>query len=159
MKRKHKPVSQAELLARMPRAFRPKLDRGQLLNLGLAHIVNLDSIARGEAGEDTLWQWVGGTLTWCKVAEALGVEVEAMNQQLQLATRLVERYGRTGRVVFTGEDYQLAKEGVGVMDLLAEKVDRPTAVMAADWSEAKVNELSAACAQQRAAAADERRAA
>jgi hypothetical protein len=159
MKRKHKPVSQAELLARMPRAFRPKLDRGQLLDLGLAHIVNLDSIARGEAGEETLWDWVGGTLTWSKVAEALGIEVDAMNEQLQLATRLVERYGRTGRVIFTGEDYQLAKVGVMVMDRLAEKVDRPTAVMAADWSEAKINELSAACAQQRAAAADERRAA
>lgn len=69
-----------------------------------------------------------------------------MNAQLHLATELVERYGRTGHIVFTGPGYQLAKLGTEQMDALARLIDRPTACIAADWGEAKVNELAQACA-------------
>lgn len=86
-------------------------------------------------------------LTWSKVAELLRVGEPEMRTQLELASTLVERFGRTGRVLFTGEEYQL-KDGVGVMDQLAELVDRPTAVIAAEWSERKVNELSESCRQR-----------
>lgn len=120
-----------------PRGLRPKLTDDQRQDLGLAHIVNLDTLARGEADEGTLWEWVGGTLTWSRVAELLQVGVDEMKAQLELVTTVVERYGRTGRAVFTGPEYQLAKAGVGFMDDLAAIVDRATAIAAADWSEAR----------------------
>ena len=44
-------------------------------------------------------------------------------------------FKRTGRVGFNGAEYQLAKDGIGYMDQLAEIVDQRTAIEAADWSE------------------------
>jgi hypothetical protein len=126
-----------------PRGLRPRLAADQVRDLGLAHVVNLDAIAHDQANEATLWQWIGGVLTWSRVAEQLRAGVPEMQQQVDLATRLVVRHRRTGRVGFSGEDYQLAKEGLQVMDQLAEMVDRPTAVAAAEWSERKVNQLAA----------------
>lgn len=145
---KRKPLSKTELIARLHRGPRPKLTHDQRLDLGLCHAVNLDVIARGEAQESMLWDWVGSVLTWSKAAEMLGLGVDEMVEQLALAERLVSRYGRTGRVAFDGPDYQLAKVGLEVMDQLAHQVDRPTAVAAADWSERRVNEMAAECARR-----------
>jgi hypothetical protein len=123
-----------------PRGLRPKLTDDQLRDLGLAHVINLDTLARGEADEATLWQWVGGCLTWSRVAELLKVGEDEMADQLELVATVVERFGRTGRAVFTGPEYQLAKAGVGYMDDLAAIVDRPTVTAAAEWSEARCNQ-------------------
>jgi hypothetical protein len=134
-----------------PRGLRPKLDRGQLRDLALSHVVNLDAIAKGQADEDILWQWVGGILTWSRVADKLQIGGIEMTFQVELAIRLVERYRRTGRILFDGLDYQQAKVGVEVMDLLAEEVDVIVATEAADWSEARIERMSAECAQRIAA--------
>lgn len=134
-----------------PRGLRPKLTRDQLQDLGLAHMVNLDTLAKGEADEATLWQWVGGCLTWSRVADLLQVGQAEMTEQLQLVAAVVERYGRTGRAVFTGPEYQLAKAGVGYMDDLAAIVDKPTAIAAAEWSEARCNAWAAENKQGKAA--------
>lgn len=150
MAKPRKPLSRAELLNRMPRAFRPRLDAGQRRDLALCHISNLDSIARGEAIEQTLWDWVGAVLTWSKAAELLDRGTDEMHLQVEVATRLVNRYRQTGRILFTGEDYQLAKLGVDVMDALADAADRPTAVQAADWGEAMLQKMSQACQSHRA---------
>lgn len=136
-----------------PRGLRPKLDAGQLTDLALAHIVNLDMISRGEADEATLWQMVGGVLTWSRTADLLGVGVAEMRAQLELATRVVERFGRTGRIGFSGLEYQAAKLGVQVMDDLAEIVDMHTAIAAAEWGEARVNLLEAQCRRAEGTAA------
>jgi len=159
LKKKRKPASKLELIARLHRGLRPKLSRDQLLDLGLCHAFNLDAIARGEAKESMLWDWTGSVFTWSKVAELLQIGVQEMCEQLELAERLVMRYGRTGRVAFDGPDYQLAKVGLEVMDQLAQLVDRPTAVVAADWSEIKINEMAAECARLGAVQQDERKAA
>lgn len=143
-------ASKAELIARLHRGFRPRLVADQILDLGLVHASNLDLIASGGGTEKLLWDAVAGVLTWSKVAEMLVAAkviepdaVDLMAEQLQMTERLVARYGRTGRVAFDGTDYQLAKLGIEVMDQLARIVDRPTAVIAADWSEQRVNEMAA----------------
>lgn len=83
---KRRPASRAELLARMPRAFRPKLDASQRRDLGLCHIANLDSIARGEAVEQNLWDWAGAVLTWSKAAELFGCGIEqAIGRHVDIA--------------------------------------------------------------------------
>jgi hypothetical protein len=133
-----------------PPGLRPKLSADQVQDLGLAHWENLDALAKGEGTVDLLWQVVGGVFTWSKAADLLATRcpdyqpaVDEMRAQLDLATRLVERYGATGRVLLTGPDYQLAKRGAAVMDELAKVVDRAIAVAAADWSEAYVSQLAA----------------
>lgn len=127
----------------VPRWLRPRLAADQVRDLSLAHHVNLDAIAKGEAGEDILWQVAGGTLTWCRVAELLGVGQPEMAEQLQLLEQLVARFHRTGRVLYTGSEYQLAKRGVEVMDALASSVDRDTAIAAANWGESTMNTMAA----------------
>lgn len=124
-----------------PRGMRPRLHGAQVRDLGLCHMVNLDAIATGSADASTLWQWVGGVLTWSRVAEALQAGALEMRAQLEVAGRVIERFRRTGRVGFSGPDYQLAREGVQIMDQLSEVVDRATAVAAAEWSEARLNAL------------------
>lgn len=149
------------VVALAPRGLRPKLSRSQQVDLGLAHLANLDAIARGAAGEGILWQWVGAVLTWSYVATALELGSLEMQQQLLLVTRVVERYGSTGRVLFTGLDYQAAKDGVDVMDQLAASVDRQTAIAAANWSESRITDMVAGIAGRAtcAAAQQNRRAA
>jgi hypothetical protein len=156
--RRHRPrhqprMSPDEMLARLPRAFQPRLRRDQLLDLGLAHNENLDAIATGQAEPSLIYDYIGGVLTWWKVAQLLQAGVPEMAQQLELATRLAERLARCGRVLFDGPDLQLAREGVAVMDQLAEIVDRPTAVMAAEWSEREVTRIEQAAQAIRSAAA------
>lgn len=106
-----------------PRGLRPKLTRDQVADLSLAHIVNLDAIARGEGTEELLWQWAGGVLTWLHAAQLLGEGEDQMDEQCQLVGDVVQRYGRTGKILFTGPEYQLAKTGVILMDLLVQWVD------------------------------------
>jgi hypothetical protein len=125
-----------------PRGLRPRLQSEQVTELGVCHMATLDDIARGRGTEQTLWDMVGAAFTWSFVAEKLQAGVPEMAAQLELATRVVERYGRTGRVGFSGTEYQVAKRGIDVMDQLAEMVDRPTAVAAAEWSEARVQALA-----------------
>lgn len=143
MTRKHTPSRR--ITPQPPRGLRPRLTRAQLLDLGIAHVSNLDVIARGEAGEPMLWDYAGAVLTWSRVAIMLDRGVTEMAEQCGLAARLIQRYGRTGRVLFTGTDYQIAKAGLDVMDQLAELVDRPTAIAAANWSERKVEQMVAEC--------------
>lgn len=126
-----------------PRGLRPTLDAGQLRDLALAHITNLDDVAAGRGGVDVLWQMAGGVLTWSRVADLLRVHQAEMAQQLEVIERTVARYVATGRVGFSGRDYQLAKRGVTVMDELALIVDKPTAMAAAHWSDQRVNAMAA----------------
>lgn len=148
---RRRPLSKAELLGRLHAGLRPKLAADQVRDLALAHVVNLDAIARGEGTEDLLWQWIGGALTWSYVAAELqrrnpaayGEAAAAMKEQLATCEAVINRYGRSGRIGFSGLEYQQAKEACSWMDALAEVVDRSTAVAAAEWSEARLNQLAA----------------
>lgn len=124
-----------------PRGLRPKLDATQLRDLSLCHHVNLDAIALGQAEPSMLWDYAGSVFMWSRVAQLLDVGVPETNLQLQVAERLIDRYHRTGRVLFDGPDLQLARAGVDVMDRLASIVDRATAIAAAEWSEAHLQRL------------------
>jgi hypothetical protein len=137
------------VVSHVPPWLRPKLSPGQVLDLSLVHWQNLDQIARGEGTSELLWQVFGGVLTWWRVSQQLARIgrcdadiVAGMGVQLEVVARLAERYKATGRVVFTGEEYQQAKLGCELMDALAEAVDKPTAVEAAEWSDQRVNALS-----------------
>lgn len=142
MTRKH--THRRAVIPQPPRGLRKKLTSQQVRDLSLVHHVNLDAIAKGDANELTLWHAVAGALTWSRVATMLRHREAEMVQQLAVLEALVTRYGRTGRILFTGPEYQLAKAGVQLMDDLAELVDEPTALAAADWSEARIEQLKAA---------------
>lgn len=149
--RRHIPrqVDKSHLIARLPRGLRPKLDRNQIIDLSVAHTTNHGLIRAGQADEAVLWQWVGGMLTWYRVAVLLDLGEPEMRAQLQLCESVLQRYGRTGRIGFTGPpELQLSAEGVQVMDQLAAAVDQPTAAAAADWSETLINQMAVEGAAQ-----------
>ena len=142
-KPRHQP-DKAALLSRMPHlAPRPKLRHDQIIDLGICHHENHDAIVLGSADTEVMWHFVESVLTWWSVAQALGAGVAEMDEQIEVATRLVERWSRTGRVRFDGPDLQLARLGVGYMDDLAGLVDLPTALAASTWSNAEVNRMIA----------------
>jgi hypothetical protein len=126
-----------------PRGLRPRLDRGQLRDLALAHIANVDAVVRGDANETTLWHLVESAFTWSRAAELLGLGVDEMAQQLDMLHGVLRRYHRTGRVGFAGLEYRLALDGVDIMDQLAAACDLPTAVAAADWSGRRIDAIRA----------------
>lgn len=136
-------MSRAELLARMPRAFRPRLTPTQLLELGLCHNINFAAITAGDADRQILWDYVGSVLSWWRAAQLLGAGLEEMDVQMQVATRLVARYARHGVVRFDGPDLQLAREGVVTMDQLATLIDWPTAMVVTEWGNAQVQQMAA----------------
>ena len=86
-------------------------------------------------------------LLWHRAAELMGLGVAEMAPQLGVATRLVERFARTGQVRFDGPDYQLAKIGLQVMDEIARQVDQPTAIAATEWGDIEVNRLASTAGQ------------
>ena len=144
--RKHTP---RRILNPVPPWLRKRLTRTQVLDLALVHWQNLDQLAKGEGDEALLHQVAGGIYTWSRVAELLHradsrfePAVTEMQAQLELAKRLIDRYRATGRVIFTGTDYQDAKRGCDVMDELAKIVPHETAVAAAEWSEQRINQLA-----------------
>ncbi len=145
MKRRRKPLSKAELLARMPGVPVRHLTAAQIRDIGISHINALDLIANGQASEQILWDYISNVLTWLKTAELLDLVVDEMREQFEVACRLMERFRLTGRVLFTGPDYQTAKLGRELMDALAEAVDKPTALQAARWSEATLPPLIEPC--------------
>ncbi len=153
MPRRRHTLTKAELVARLPRLVRPKLDRAQVRDLALCHVLALDDIAQGRATEERLWDWVGGVLTWHYTAHALGVLTAEMTAAGEMAHRLIQRFEQTGRVGFSGPDYQLAKDAVAWMDELAERTDQPTAAQAAEWSERTVQALADQSFARRQAAA------
>ena len=118
-----------------PRGLRPRFDESRLATIGIAHLSTLDDIARGGATVQTLWDLAECVFTWTRVAEVLGEGVPEMAPQLELAARVIERFGRTGRIAFTGPEYQLAQAGIAVMDALAQRTDVDTAQAAARWSD------------------------
>ena len=133
-----------------PQRLRPD----QLRDLSLCHNVNLDAIASGQAEPSMLWDFAGAVFMWWKAARLLGLGQAETDTQLEVATRLVERFGRTGRVLFDGPDLQLARDGVVVMDLLAAQVDMRIATLAAEWSEREINRTATAVQQLKAQAGE-----
>ncbi len=110
MARKRIPLTREQLLSRMPhRIFTPKLARTTLTMVQLCHMQNLDAIWSGQATLTLMWEWAEGVLTWSYVAEKMGQLQDEMNEQLEVVARTVERFHRTGRVGFSGPDYQTAK--------------------------------------------------
>ena len=125
-----------------PPGLRIKLSHDQVMDLQLAHVINLDAIAHGTAEDRMIWDYIGQVLTWYRAAELLKRDTSEMHTQLQVATRLVERFGRTGRVLFDGPDYQLAKRGLQIMDELARTVDELTATFACIWAKAQCERMA-----------------
>ncbi len=145
-----KRLTRDQLLQHTQLRFPVRMNKRDLVHVGIAHIDTLNDIATGAGTYATLRDWVSNVLTWSWAAEAMSLGVDEMGEQLQVCLRLIERHRRTGRVAFDGPDYQLAKRGVEVMDELASQVPRAIALDAVAWSTLKLLDL---CGEPQQAAA------
>lgn len=143
MKRPHR-SAQPPRHARRRRAFRNRLQANLLVELSTCLHINLDAIAQGQADVQLLWDYVATTLTFSHIAAALGEGEPEMAAQLELGHALIQAWSRTGRVLFTPAEYELAKLGVLQMEALIERCSLPIAVAAATWSEEQLLALQAA---------------
>jgi hypothetical protein len=124
----------------VPPYLRPKLTKDQVRDLGLVHAINLDAIHTRTADEQILWDAVVTVLAWSRVAEVRHVGLPEIIPQVTLMQDIVDRYKLSGIVEFKDQSqYELARFGVGVMDRLAEFVDRQTAEEAVLWAMEKVS--------------------
>lgn len=140
---RHQPTK-AELAERLVAAHRQRANAAELRGMEMIHLQNLDAIATGQAEVQCLWDWAAGVLMYSHVADAMQAGQAEMQSQLELATRLAQRWARTGRVLFTGPDYQAARDGVAVMTQLAALADFRTLHRAATWGLQAVALLSGA---------------
>lgn len=117
------------------RFIKLRLHPAQVLTLHVLHELLLDDLLQDRATEATLWELVAMAFTWSRTAELLGEGEPEIAPQLELATRLVERFGATGQVRLMGAEADVARRGTVVMDLLAQRTDPATATAASHWSE------------------------
>lgn len=135
----HIPLGHRKPVSAIPAWLRPKLDKRQIEDLGLVHIVNLDAIQSGKADEQILWDMVTTVLAWSKVAEIRNLGHEQIIPQLTLAADVVARFKECGRIEFKdAAQYDLAKYGVEVMDAMAAMVDAHTAEVAVVWANQEI---------------------
>lgn len=146
-KRCHRQVVQAL----PPRGMRRKMADSQVRTISVIHEQNLGDVMRGTADVNVLWDLAECVFTWARVAELLQIGQAEMEPQLEVAADVIERYGRTGRIGFSGPEFQKAKYGVQVMDELAAIVDVDTAKAAAAWSNRKLAALVSAERKRKAA--------
>lgn len=140
MSRKH--TRRRVIVPMPPRGLRKKLAPDQVRDLGFCHLSNVEAIAQGRATAEVLWHWAEGVLIWLRAAQLMSEGEPEMLEQHDVVTAVVARYSRTGKIVFTGPELQLAKKGTMVMDLIAERVDMPTALQASEWGKARMHELA-----------------
>lgn len=136
------PPNKAEQAQRLLQALKHKASPADMRAMEMCHLQNLDAVATGQAGPQCMWDWAAGVLMFARVADALQAGQLEMQGQLAVATRLVERWARTGRVLFDGPDYQMARIGVAVMTELASQADWRTLQDAAHWGMQQVQLLT-----------------
>ena len=136
-------------IAKPPPGLRPKLQRSQVIDLGLAHLANVDAIAKGDGTPEILWQLAGGAYTWLAAAstmaerdpQAFAEALAAMQAMVVVCDDVAQRWQRTGRVGFSGPELLAAREAVGWMDALAEVVERDDAIVCAEIGEQRCNRM------------------
>lgn len=125
----------------VPKWCRPKLEQAKVNQIELIHLAHVDAIVQGIGDVDLLWDILEALLTWSDVARRLDVGAPEIVAQIDLYQSVLNRYQRTGKVGYSGPEYQLAVKGTVHMTLLASEVDQLTALKAAEWAEQQVAQL------------------
>jgi hypothetical protein len=118
-----------------PKGLRPKLKISTRIKLVEDHKAAVEKFRLGQAMHDDLLAYSGCLLTWKKIAELKMVGESEMDVLLLDAEQITQRYGRTGKVGFSGPEYQRAIDGVQIMDELADESDWPSMCQAVDYSQ------------------------
>ena len=143
MKTAHRNAARAKRQqATLPKFWRPALSAEVKLNAKLTHWDLLNRISSGAATFDDLRDWIETGLTYSQMMRMLvedGTEftteaLDAIAAQIGIYESVIARYGRTGRVGFSGPELLTARAAACVMDSLIELDRHGIAERAAHWS-------------------------
>jgi len=140
MNRNRRPNRQYQ--GQMPKFWAPKLVPSQCLDAKIIHWDLIDRFTSGTADKGDLWDWIETGYTYCKLIElhqADGTEftseaIEAVSNQVDIFDSVIQRYKRTGRVAFNGEEMCIARAAAHVFDSLIDIDRHGIAVKAGKWA-------------------------
>jgi len=128
--------------AALPKFWRPKVAPAEQLTCQIIHWDLITAFTRGTATFKDLRDWIETGMTYAKMVELLiadGVAIkpeaaEALNDQAALYEGVIARYGKTGRVGFSGYELTVVRLAACVMDELIQLDRHGIAGLAALWS-------------------------
>jgi hypothetical protein len=144
MKTAHRAASHAkrQYQGQLPKFWAPKLVPSQCLDAKIIHWDLIDRFTSGTADKGDLWDWIETGYTYCKLIElhqADGTEftpeaIQAVSDQVNIFDSVIQRYKRTGRVAFNGEEMCIARAAAHVFDSLIDIDRHGIAVKAGQWA-------------------------
>lgn len=133
----------------MPKWFRPKLDADQIVSCKVAHWDLIGRITSGIATEHDMWDMVHTALTYSELMRLLEADgtlftdeaKAAITEHLETMPAVVDRYRKTGRVGFSGEQLLAARAAAEIMEQLIEMDRFGFAVLATEWAKAETDRI------------------
>lgn len=105
---------------------------------------NIAAIRSAEATQAKMWDFIGGLLTWQRVAfERRFTDAEAVMLRVrnQVIVGLIERWDSTGAISMPDDELELMNVAMPWIEALAENCDETTARAAAIWGQQNVDML------------------
>lgn len=141
MKSTHRQQARAKRQT-LPKFWRPALSADVKLDAKVTHWDLLNRISSGTATYDDLRDWIETGLTYSQIMRLLaedGTEftteaLDAIAGQIGIYESVIARYGRTGKVGFSGPELLTARAAACVMDGLIDMDRHGIAERAAHWS-------------------------
>lgn len=129
-----------------PPGMRPKLDTAKIWAIAINMQSNVGELTAGTMDDSILWDFVGGLLTWKRVAQELKYkEAYAVLHVVYTtaAASAIVSWITKGVAKFSEDEAPKVYESLPWCEALAEVVDLLTATAAAKWSQSLVDQLSA----------------
>lgn len=129
-----------------PPGMRPKLDTAKIWAIAINMQSNVDELTAGTMDDTILWDFVGGVLTWKRVAEVLKYKdafAILHDVYTTAAASAVVSWITRGVAKFSEDEARKVYESLPWCEALAEESDLVTATAAANWSQSLIDRMSA----------------
>jgi hypothetical protein len=148
MKTAHRTAARAKREI-MPKWFRKKLDSDQIVSCKVAHWDLIGRVTSGIATEHDLWDMVHTALTYTELMRLLETDGTEFTEEAKAAVvehtahlpGVIDRYRKTGRVGFSGEQLLAARAAAEVMEQVIEMDRFGFAVRATEWAMENTNRI------------------
>lgn len=135
-----------------PAWLRPKMSTAKVWAVTINMQTNVVELTKGTADDSILWDFIGGVLTWKKVAETLGYqEAYALLEgiYIEVASSLSAGWIVSGVAQLSEEHSRRCFDALPWCEALAETVDMITATASASWSQQVLDALHASYKKER----------
>ncbi len=151
-KRKKGRSPQKIRVALPPPGLRPKLGAAKVWAIAINMQQNVSDLTVGTMDDNILWDFIGGVLTWKRVAEVLKYQdaFAVLNDvYTTAAASAVVSWITKGVARFTEDESRKVYESLPWCEALAQEVDVVTATAAANWSQSLLDRMAADYRQER----------